>query len=457
MDILLLCAPYQKIAATVEDQLGALERHSSNRYFRLPMKGQFVKELDLERFDALVIHYTIIASDDRDLSAAARDRIKGFSGLKAMFIQDEYRFVDRTVAAMQELDIHLLFTCVPEPEVEKVYPRDKLPDTLKVNVLTGYVPEYLLRNVVLPFDERKIDVGYRGRSVPSWLGELGQDKWRIGHQFATDAKMYGLKCDIAYREEDRLYGEAWTKFLCSCKAALGVESGASVFDFTGEIQRQVEEHELRHPETRFEDLRDLYFKSLEGNIRLNQISPRSFECAALRTAMILYEGEYSEILKPWRHYIPLKKDHSNMSEVVSALRDAYYCQSMTERTYHEVAENPIYGYRAFAEKVDQAMNKLFCQTSGRNGAAYSAEEFSVVQRQQQHLVFRYRVLAGVHRFVYFAVFKALLFWASPLLKHRVHLLLRRYYRGGHKMMAYWLGKFTAIHQGVREPRANSHN
>src|SRR5690606_11640045 len=151
---------------------------------------------------------------------------------------------------------------------------------------------------------------------------------------------YGLVCDISYREEDRLYGNAWIKFLSRCKAVLGVESGASVFDFTGDIQRNVERHLARDPTATFETLRDLYFRDAEGKISLAQISPRSFESAALRTLMILYDGEYSGILVPWRHYVPLRKDHSNMDEVVAALRDPVRCREIVDCAYREVALDP---------------------------------------------------------------------------------------------------------------------
>jgi hypothetical protein len=364
-----------------------------------------------------------------------------------MFIQDEYRFVDRTISAVEQMNIHVLFTCVPEGEMDKVYPSSRLPHVVKINVLTGYVPEYLLGQTVPSFSERTIDVGYRGRSVPAWFGELGQEKWRIGHRFAKDAKGYGLRCDIRYREEDRLYGRDWINFLTSCKAVLGVESGASVFDFTGDVQRQVEEHELRNPGSSFEELRDLYFKDLEGRIRLNQISPRSFECAALRTVMILYEGEYSGILKPWRHYLPMKKDHSNMKEIVDALRDPCLCEEIAENAYREIAENPQYSFRALAAKVDQAMHSNFRREMARKSPPLSEEEYRLVQRVQQKSVSRYQVADKLHRCLYGFTFRVLLFWASPSVKNRVHLRLRRYYRAGLNYGMHWLSELMGYSRG----------
>src|SRR5262249_41385017 len=146
----------------------------------------------------------------------------------------------------------------------------RLPGVTKVNVLTGYVPEHLLSKAVRPYDERPIDVGYRARKVPAWLGELGREKYEIGRIFRSDAINNGLSLDISFREEDRLYGDKWIDFVCNCKAMLGVESGASVFDFTGEIQRNVEAHERRNPGIDFQTLKELYFADADGRIALNQ-------------------------------------------------------------------------------------------------------------------------------------------------------------------------------------------
>lgn len=440
LDVLMLCGPFQNMAATVEDHIRAIERCSRNRCFMFPLMGDFLVDLDLSRFDVVIVHYTIVACHDLFLSPRSRERIRQFNGLKAMFIQDEYRFVDATVATMQHLGIDVLFTCVPESEVEKVYSRHKLPRTRKVHVLTGYVPEHLLKQPVAPPAARKIDVGYRGRALPAWLGELGQEKWRIGDRFSRDAAAYGLQCDIAWREEDRLYGAAWIKFLTSCKAMLGVESGASVFDFTGEIQRRVEEHRRRDPEVTFEELRARYFKDLEGRIKLNQISPRSFECAALRTVMILYEGEYSGILKPWRHYIPLKKNHSNMAEVVAALRDEKLCEGIADNAYWEVANNEAYSFRAFVREVDRALEEAFQPVMGKTQGAFGEDEFSEVWSRQEREFVRMRrrqwllmcvshAAARIKSMAHRMLFRGVLFWASPELKERIRLHLRRLFYG----------------------------
>lgn len=372
---LLLCDYRSDGAATVREHIDALRLKSRHKVYMLSIFGELPPNIDLRRFDVLMIHYSLVAAYDAYLSPMAREVIRCFRGLKVMFIQDEYRWVNDTVSVMQYMGIDLLFSCVPEAEIEKVYSKDRLPKLKTVNVFTGYVDNKLLQIDPIPYALRTFDVGYRARKISAWYGDLGREKWLIAERFIEDSMQFELRCDISYFEADRLYGQAWIDFIRSCRAIIGVESGASVFDFTGEIQRKVEAHERKEPGVSFETLREMYFKGLDGKIRVNQVSPRCFEAAALKTMMILYEGEYSGCLKSWRHYVPLRKDHSNMEEVVAALKDETTWQRITSTAYEEVALNRDYSFDAFAVKVDNAVEDAFDPGMRSERLAYSAEEF----------------------------------------------------------------------------------
>ena len=378
LEILLLCDYREDIAATVREHIDSLTDRSRHNVRKVSILGDLPPRLNLAHFDVVVIHYSLILCRNAYVSASARAMLQKFSGLKAIFIQDEYRFVDATVSAMQEVGIDVLFTCVPEPEIEKVYPFDRLPGVVKVNVLTGYVPEPLLSRRVLPSSARPIDIGYRARKVPAWLGELGQEKYTIGQKFRDGLAGENLRVDISFREEDRLYGDDWIAFVASCRAMLGVESGASVFDFTGKIQRKVEDHARREPSVTFEKLKEFYFDDEEGKIVLNQISPRCFEATALRTLLIMYEGEYSGRMVPWRHYVPLKKDHSNHAEVVAILKDDMRAQQIIEAAYREVACNPRNMFQAFVDQFDGVIENAFRPDQKAARAALTDSEFAAL-------------------------------------------------------------------------------
>ena len=71
--------------------------------------------------------------------------------------------------------------------------------------------------------------------------------------------------------------------------------------------------------------------------------------------MVLYPGDYSGILKPWQHYVPLEKDHSNMPEVAGAIQDRQTWERITGQAREEIALNPKYSFRALVEKVDDGL------------------------------------------------------------------------------------------------------
>ena len=399
LSILLLCNYKAGGAATVGDHIFGLQDRSRHNIVVLSSKRSLPRGLDLSRFDALIIHYSMVVRYHTYVGRKMRNAIRSFRGFKAAFVQDDYRFVNHTVAALADMKIDALFGLAPEPVIDQIYPPEKLPGVVRETVLTGYVPAELCKRSVPAYEARPIDVGYRARKLPAWLGALSQEKWLIADRFGKDAAAYGLKCDISTREHDRIYGEAWISFVSSCKAMLGTESGASVIDFTGEIQKNVEAHLLREPDASFEALRDLNFRDIDGKVVLNVISPRCFEAAALRTLMILYEGSYSGRLQPWRHYVPLKKDHSNMDEVVAVLRDPAKATAIIERAYAEVALNPDNSFEAMVRQFDRVIDEHFRPEMRAAAPPYSDREIKTFQRRahvrEVARSIRGEVLAGV--------------------------------------------------------------
>ena len=374
-DILLLCHYYPGCAQTIIDNIQAFKRYSKNNYFILSNLGDLPHWLDLSRFDALVFHYTLIASNNNYISLNGRKRIRTFRGFKAAFVQDDYRWINDTVEAFAYMGIHALFPLTRPDIIDTVYSPKMLPNVRKETVLAGYVPQNLVEIDVKPYKERKLDVGYRARKLPAWIGSHTLQKWQIAERFNSDAAQYGLKVDISCREEDRIYGEDWINFISNCRATLGTESGASVCDFTGNIMRNVEAYLLKYPNEKFEILRSKFFEKEDCKIIMNVISPRCFESAALRTLMILYEGHYSGILVPWRHYVPLKRDHSNMAEVVQILKSVDEAQKIINQAYNEVAKNQNYSYAAMIKLVDRVMDEEWSNLHIKSEHPYFASEF----------------------------------------------------------------------------------
>ena len=140
------------------------------------------------------------------------------------------------------------------------------------------------------------------------------------------------------KEKDRIYGNRWIDFISNCKTTLGTtESGASIIDFSGKIEYDVNCWQAFHP---FSDFNDVPASLLvaDGEIDLQVISPRCFEAAALGTVMILYRGEYSGILKPDRHYLALEKDFSNIDEIIRKIKDDQLLTETAQNTYSDLIQ-----------------------------------------------------------------------------------------------------------------------
>jgi hypothetical protein len=389
LNILLLCnkPDTNKNANTIVEHIESFERYSKHKIFIYSNLGDIHTGFDISQFDAIIVHYSLCIYTNNYISKKTKKLISEFRGLKVLFIQDEYRKINTVIKEIQSMKFDVLFTCFPEGEMERVYTKEKLPDLSLYNNLTGYIPERLLDKKQLPeLSQRPTLLGYRARKLPFWYGELAYEKWNIvekWHEFVNEP----LKVDISYDEKDRIYGKKWVEYLTRCKATLGVESGASVMDFTGDLEKKVEFYQLVNPHKTFRDVQQEFLKNYEGKYKLNQISPRCFEAIALKTVLVLYEGEYSGLLTPWRHYIPLKKDFSNVQKVVSLLKDDDYLQNMADCAYKEIALNKELNYETFIVRVDDILgNEFKIRRCVKATTPYLKEEYDqVIEKKSLYL------------------------------------------------------------------------
>lgn len=347
--VLLLSDDRPSHAPNVLEHIRAFPRYSRHSFDLFNPRGiNRTRFLHLDDYDVLVVHYTVPLY----LSDWFREQIAGFSGLKVQFLQDEYRRVDAMAAQMRELGIDLLYSSVPADAVPDVY-GSRLPGVDILPTLTGYVPADLDGRPRQPLAGRPLDVVYRGRSIPYWLGRLGQDKSVIGREFVARAASTGLRSDIAWTEADRIYGEDWYRFLSSSRSTLGTESGASIVDFDGTLQERTDAYLAANPSATFEEVEREILAPFEGNAVIEAISPRVFEAAALGTAMVNFPGRYSDVIEPWVHYVPLEKDFSNFDEVVSAIRDDAVLEQLAARAHADLVASGRYSLETFVREFDR--------------------------------------------------------------------------------------------------------
>ncbi|MGB7078272.1 MAG: glycosyltransferase [Xanthobacteraceae bacterium] len=356
-NMLILCDEKWNHVMTIKEHLSAFKRFSKNQCFFVPgtvnneiqESNTFPDAWDLETFDVVVVHYAVRLSLEDYINPGIAKKLAEYGGLKVLFIQDEYDTTETARRWMEKIGFDAVFTCVPEESREDVYPRARFPGTEFVRTLTGYVPEdESIERFVLPMAKRHLRIAYRGRELPPLYGALGREKYLIGVDVRRLAEERGIPVDIDVTNNARIYGADWYKFIGSARATLGTESGSNIFDFSGELA----ELSRKLADRPYDEVYEKYFASHEGPVKMNQVSPKIFEAIRMRTALVLFEGEYSGVVKPGLHFILLKKDYSNIDDVFEKLEDVEYLKRLTTRAYDDVIEPGRYSYRQFIAEFD---------------------------------------------------------------------------------------------------------
>ncbi|MBL4854251.1 MAG: glycosyltransferase family 1 protein [Robiginitomaculum sp.] len=333
------------------DYLAAYKTYSRHNYFFHNFIYEFdPKTIDFDRFDVVMLPHNFWPMN---LNEEQRAALAATKALKALFLQDEYQEVRNINKVMDEMGIDLMFTCVAEKDFDVFYPKKRIKSLQAVyGVLTGYVSDAMMAPDMLQLENKTIDVGFRSRVSPDFLGKLGYEKLRIAEKFGAFATEQGLSTNISVNEDDRLSGHRWTEFLQSCKTQLGTPSGSSVIDFDGKLMKTSTSYRRAFPHVPFHEVFDANLARYDGKYGIDTVSPRTFECAATGTAMVQLEGYCGGILTPGKHYIEIKADYSNMGDVVEQIKDTRHCQTIAKQAHADLIASNKYNFRTHVEKID---------------------------------------------------------------------------------------------------------
>lgn len=338
---------------TVREHLNSFKIHMDALVHYCSAVDDSVPLINLNDYDIIIIHYSIRVALGWHISPHFDSALEQYEGILVMFVQDEYDNVHRTHSFIRKHQPQLFFTCVPKKYHNVIYPEKEFPTTKFVSNLTGYIPSKDNVHVKQwkPLEERINIIGYRGRRLPAKYGNLGREKYVI----ARNVKEYCIKnnigIDIEWEDEKRIYKDDWHDFISNCRSCLGTESGSNVFDFTGEIETKIEAFKIENPDANYDEIYLKFVEPYDDFIKMNQVSPRLFECIAHGTILVLNEGEYSGILKPGEHYLSLKKDFSNIGEVIDKLDNNMLCETIRNNAYNDIIVSNDYSYKNFIHLV----------------------------------------------------------------------------------------------------------
>jgi len=282
--------------------------------------------------------------------------IKEFDCIKIAIPQDEYDHSEILDEWLYEWQVSAIFSCFDEETCKTLYPL-MYGRASFYPALTGYIDDKAAERIksgLLKMERRPNHIVYRATKLPYWFGSHGQLKHRIAGIVSERAGSHDLTCNISTRESDTIVGESWLDFIASGKAIIGCESGSSALDRRGEIKAKIQALLQENPSLTFEQA-DSCLPPGWDNFSFFAISPRHLEAIITKTCQVLVEGAYSGILKPQLHYFPLKRDFSNLDDVLEKIKNPQVMEEMSERAYDDIYISKKYSYQTFASRIEQAI------------------------------------------------------------------------------------------------------
>jgi hypothetical protein len=337
--------------ATIAEQVAAFPRHSRFAVCSVNTDFGFPSELAPIDVGAVVMHHSLLGAPPYKLDDGWLDWLHRSQAYKICFFSDEHAYCRPRRAFIDELPVDCVYSHVEPQYTEQVYGRCARPPHV-VHHIAGYVTEEVreaARRFSRPDAKRRVDVGYRGRDLPAWMGRGAREKVDIAVEFERRVLHTGLVLDIDAREEGRLYGAKWHRFLGDCRSMLGVESGTSYMDLEDEVWSEHLATGGDHaalPEA---------LARWEGNIPYRTLATRHFEAAAFGACQILFEGRYSDVMQPMVHYLPLRKDFGNLAEVLAWHRDEDVRSAIVHNARRDLIDSRAYDVSRLVARVDRTL------------------------------------------------------------------------------------------------------
>lgn len=312
-------------------------------------------------FDGVVFHYSFLALRYdpkiwRKLYAKYKSNLQNLQGTKIAIPQDEYNHTNDLRLFFKEVGVKTVFTCAYPIDYETLYPKEETGLENYRTTYTGFVDEdslQVMEKLKSEGIQRTIDIGYRARKLSYWVGWHGQLKTIVADEFLKYENDPDLQMDVSTTigNEKAYLGLDWYRFLLRCRTMLGCLGGSGLLDAFGTIREKVDAYVEKNPNASFAEVEKVCFPGEDGKIHMYALSPRHFECAMTKTCQVLVEGDYNGVFEPNVHFIEIKRDFSNMDEVIRKIKDTKLCEEIAERCYRDVVESGKFTYSAFTKEV----------------------------------------------------------------------------------------------------------
>lgn len=282
----------------------------------------------------LVVVLHSAAGDDLSLVSRLASVLGERRGRLLLFLGNEYTLMPAKIRLAQQTQADMIASQLPEPAAAWLYAECPASRIL-------HAPAALNPARYHPLSVRRdVDLGFRGDLYPFFIGD--DERTRILEFFRLHASDFGLSTDISY---SRINGPHWHRFLAACRGIVGAEAGTYYLERDDHTARAVAAYLERSPGASFADIRSRFFDRYTGAVSGKAISSRHFEAVGTKTCQLLLEGHYNGVLQPDIHYLSVKRDYSNVAEIVARFKDPAEWARVTETAFEHVMAHHTYDRR----------------------------------------------------------------------------------------------------------------
>jgi hypothetical protein len=284
-------------------------------------------------YDGVVVLHSVF-SNQRYLGEGLASIIRAMRRPTAIFLANEYKLMPEKLEFCDELGAALLVSQSHSPEIHRMY-----EERLKCGVM--FLPNGGLDPAVFApeasWADRQIDVGFRAYETPWYLGH--DEKRDLADRCIALAPGLGLTIDVSMDPRDRFDERGWARFLNRCKAVLGAEAGTDYFELTDATRNRVNHFVATHPGASRDEVFRRFFADYRDRVSGRMLASRHIEAAGTKTLQILVEGSYGGVFEAGVHYVPVRRDASNLADAMEQLRDPRHCGAIVERAYDLVSRD----------------------------------------------------------------------------------------------------------------------
>ena len=250
------------------------------------------------------------------------------------FVGNEYKLMPEKIDFIAKNKVDIVVSQYPLETAKWLYEKTdakiiSLPHALN---LKHFYPK-------VDLSKRKIDIGNRSYEYPKYLG----DNLRLRTYELMKNLRNEFVVDVSSDPNKRFNRNQWSEFLNNCKYTISSEVGSKYVERDDYTRKIINEFELKGEYSKikkyFQDYKPLTYLSGKA------IGGRHFDAVGTKTCQILVEGEYSNILKPNKHYIELKKDFSNLYEVKQIIKSDSMRKFLVEEAFDHIKHNHLYKHR----------------------------------------------------------------------------------------------------------------